>query len=55
MDYSGTSRVWRDVRDEVREVSPGLYLGRMYRRTDCGPRFEMFFALEATCPAACAP
>jgi hypothetical protein len=46
MDYSGTSRVWSDVRDEIREVAPGLYLGRMYRRRACGPQFKMFFALE---------
>ena len=32
MDYSATSKVWTDVRDEVREVAPRLYLGRMYRR-----------------------
>ena len=48
MDYSQTSHVWADVRDEVREVAPGLYLGRMYRRKDCGPEFQMFFALQ-TC------
>jgi hypothetical protein len=51
MDYAATSRVWRDVRDEVREVAPGLYLGRMYRRKPCGPAFQLFFALEA-CPTA---
>jgi hypothetical protein len=47
MDYGGMSRVWADVRDEAREVAPGLYLGRMYRRTACGPEFQFFFALEA--------
>ncbi len=30
LDYS-KSRLWPDVRDEEREVSPGLYLGIMYR------------------------
>ncbi len=49
MDYSGTSHVWSDVRDEAREVAPGVYLGRMYRRTKCGPRFMLYFALEV-CP-----
>jgi hypothetical protein len=29
-DYA-RSRLWPDVRDEVREVAPGLYLGVMYR------------------------
>ena len=49
MDYSQTSRVWADVHDEVREVAPGLYLGRMYRLKACGPEFQMFFALQACC------
>jgi hypothetical protein len=51
MDYCRTSRVWANVRDEVREVAPGLYLGRMYRRKPCGPEFQMFFALQI-CPDA---
>jgi hypothetical protein len=51
MDYSRTSKVWADVRDEVREVAPGLYLGRMYKRKPCGPEFQMFFALQV-CPAS---
>ena len=49
MDYSETSLVWRDVRDEMREVAPGLYLGRMYRRKKCGLEFQIFFALQACC------
>jgi hypothetical protein len=55
MDYHRTSRVWSDVRDEVREVAPGLYLGRMYRRTGCGPQFQLFFALEVCPPPAVPP
>jgi hypothetical protein len=46
MDYRETSRVWADVRDELREVAPGLYLGAMFRRRCPEPRFVMFFALE---------
>jgi hypothetical protein len=50
MDYHGMSRVWADVRDEIRQVAPGLYLGAMYRRGSPCPRFKMFFVLEAqTC------
>lgn len=30
LDYSGTSFVAQSVRDEIREVSPGLYLGIVY-------------------------
>jgi hypothetical protein len=49
MDYSQTSHVWADVRDEVREVAPGLFVGAMYRRKGGCCRFEMFFVLEAPC------
>jgi hypothetical protein len=47
MDYSETSRVWVDVRDELREVAPGLYLGAMYQRHCPEPKFKMFFVLQA--------
>ena len=49
MDYAETSRVWADVRDEIRQITPGLYLGVMYLRKCPEPRFKMFFALEAAC------
>ena len=45
LDYS-RSKLWPDVRDEVREVAPGLYLGIMYKgRTN--PQQKMFFTLDA--------
>jgi hypothetical protein len=48
MDYQGESRfIWHDVRDELREVAPGLYLGIMFRREGRHPGMKMFFALEA--------
>jgi hypothetical protein len=47
MDYSGTSRIWKDVRDEAREVAPGVYLGLMYRRKACETEFKLYFTLEA--------
>lgn len=51
MDYRGMSHVWGDVRDEIREVAPGLYLGLMYRCKAGQPRMKLFFALEAcSCP-----
>jgi hypothetical protein len=52
MDYRGTSRVWHDVRDEIREVAPGLYLGVMYRCKASQPRMKTYFALDFTsaCP-----
>ena len=37
LDYSKTSLVARKIRDEIREVSPGLYLGKVFwgRRRLC--------------------
>jgi hypothetical protein len=46
MDYRDTSHVWHSVRDELREVAPGLYLGVMYKEGKCEPKFVRFFALE---------
>jgi len=51
MDYRGVSPiVWRDVRDELREVCPGLFVGIMYRCKHGQPTLKMFFALELTPP-----
>ena len=33
LDYSRTSRVYAQYRDEIRQVAPGLFLGLMYART----------------------
>jgi hypothetical protein len=44
-DYAGTSKMFPAIRDEVREVSPGLYLGVTHERTDSGPKFKTFFTL----------
>lgn len=49
LDYQGHSLVWDEVRDELRQVGPGLYLGIMYRRRCPSPRQVMFFALEGPC------
>jgi hypothetical protein len=47
MDYGNSSWVWADVRDEIREVAPGLFLGVMFERRCPQPRLKMFFALDA--------
>jgi hypothetical protein len=49
LDYSGTSRVWADARDEMREVSPGIYVGAMHLVRCPEPRIKVFFVLQ-TCP-----
>ena len=47
LDYQGTSLVYGRYRDEIREVSPGVYLGVMYSRTEKGPQFSKYFAFES--------
>ena len=47
VDYEHTSFLYRNYRDEIREVAPGLYLGLMYARTSPDPTLKMYFALEA--------
>jgi hypothetical protein len=44
-DYNGTSKLFANVRDEVREVAPGLYLGLTYVTRDTGPELTNFFTL----------
>jgi hypothetical protein len=44
LDYSKTSRVAGFVRDEIREVAPGLYVGLVYVRSRRAPiRFSLQF------------
>ena len=47
LDYSQTSRVYANNRDEIRQVAPGLFLGLMYDRTTAPPGLAMYFALDA--------
>ena len=47
LDYAETSFVWRDVRDEMRQIGPGLYVGAMYIRDCPTPRLKTLFVLEA--------
>jgi hypothetical protein len=45
LDYSKTSTVAKWVRDEIRELSPGLYLGLVYVRSKRAPlRFSLSFS-----------
>ena len=46
LDYSDTSLLWSDVRDEMREVAPGLYVGAMYRGR-C-QQLKLYFVLQTT-------
>ncbi len=46
LDYSQTSLVYEPYRDEIRQVSPGLYLGLMYDRRTCPASLKLMFVLE---------
>lgn len=48
IDYEDTSLLFGSVRDEIRLVEPGLYLGRAYARTWVGRVFVLNFALQFT-------
>ena len=47
LDYSQTSLVYANNRDEIRQVAPGLFLGLMYDRSTAPPRLAMYFSLES--------
>jgi hypothetical protein len=51
-DYWDSSFICKQYRDEVREVSPGVYLGCMHRRDKDGPRIATWFALDTRCTKA---
>jgi len=46
IDYAKTSVLAHRIRDEIREVSPGLYLGRAYLRTWLGDYMVVNFILN---------
>jgi hypothetical protein len=48
MEYAPGTPLFANLHDEIREIAPGLYLGRLYERCPC-PRFVGFFALEQPC------
>lgn len=47
MDYANTSKLFPQVRDEIREVEPGVYLGLTYLRKCPTPELANFFVLDA--------
>ena len=52
MEYAPGTPIFGNIRDEIREVAPGLYLGRLYERCPC-PRFLGFFALQSVVRDCC--
>lgn len=47
VDYTDSWRPFRGVRDEIREVSPGLFLGRMFVTKNGVAEEKMMFTLHA--------
>ena len=45
-DLSDNPGLIRKIHDEIREVSPGLYLGPAMWKTDTGPKLVLWFALD---------
>jgi len=48
LDYTGTSRVYANNRDEMRLIAPGLYLGLMHDRSTNPPTLSTYFVIETT-------
>jgi hypothetical protein len=46
LDYVHTSRLFGKARDEMREISPGVYLGLTYLRRCPEPKLVAYFAIE---------
>jgi len=46
LDYSRSSIIYANYRDEIRQVGPKVYLGLMYARTAPRPTLRLYFALE---------
>ncbi|MDE2512312.1 MAG: hypothetical protein KGL74_14400 [Elusimicrobia bacterium] len=57
IDYKGASWIAGAIRDEIRMVSPGVYLGFAYVRAPDGgaPRADILFALDFTSGLARSP
>lgn len=50
LDYRERSLVYSKIRDEIRQVGPGLYLGVMYKEACPRPEIQRYFLLETeTC------
>jgi hypothetical protein len=45
-DYRGTSKIWARMRDETREIAPGLWLGIMHEERCPEPTVKVFFVLK---------
>jgi hypothetical protein len=46
LDYANTTRLFKNIRDEMREVAPGLYLGLTYKHQCPEPKLLVFYTVQ---------
>jgi len=51
IDYPTDAPIFGNARDELREIAPGVFLGRVYERCP-EPRLQGYFVLECECRKA---
>lgn len=49
IEYRGQAHIWKDIRDEIRQIEPGFYLGVMLDVSGPKPVVRAYFTLRATC------
>jgi hypothetical protein len=54
MEYAPGTPVFANSRDELRQIGPNLYLGRLYDRCPC-PKFRAYLLLEMQTCGSCNP
>ncbi len=52
MEYPPGTPLFANMRDEIRQIGPNLYLGRFYERCPC-PKVRGYFVLQIECPGCC--
>ncbi|MCE9534560.1 MAG: hypothetical protein K8T89_26070 [Planctomycetes bacterium] len=55
IEYTDTSLIFKPYRDEIREVAPGIHLGIMWKKDNCKPKIQSWFALDTRtgCVSCC--
>lgn len=48
LEYPSKTPVFGNTHDEIREICPGVFLGRVYDKTPC-PKFRGYFVLQTEC------
>lgn len=49
LEYPSDTPLFGNTRDELREITPGLFLARLYEKCPC-PRFRGYFAIQVCTP-----